>query len=155
MSMFRRKGKTMPELNTASLPDLIFTVLFFFLIVTHLRHDQLKVKFETPQGVKLEKLTRKSLTSYIYVGKPIDNYGNVKGDETVIQLNDKIATIEDISSFIKLERSEASAEDLSRMIVDIKADKNVKMGTIVDIKLMLRRQNALTIRYSAREKGED
>ena len=59
MSMFRRKGKTMPELNTASLPDLIFTVLFFFLIVTHLRHDQLKVKFETPQGVKLEKLTRK------------------------------------------------------------------------------------------------
>lgn len=155
MSMFRRKGKSMPALNTASLPDLIFTVLFFFLIVTHLRHDQMKVKFETPQGVKLEKLTRKSLTSYIYVGKPIDSHGKVKGGETVIQLNDKIATIEDISSFIKRERSDAPAEDLSRMIVDIKADKNVKMGTIVDIKQMLRRQNALKIRYSAREKGED
>ena len=50
MSMFRRKGKRMPELNTASLPDLIFTILFFFLIVTHMRHDEIKVKYETPKG---------------------------------------------------------------------------------------------------------
>lgn len=155
MSMIKRKKRLIPELNTASLPDLIFTVLFFFLIVTHLRQDQMKVKYETPQGTNLEKLTRKSNTSYIYVGKPINNQGETTGDKPVIQLNDKIATVDDIASFISNERKHSSAEDLEKMIVDIKADKDVKMGMIVDIKQALRKRNALKIRYSAKEKGKD
>lgn len=153
--MIKDKRRTIPMLNTASLPDLIFTVLFFFLIVTHLRQDQMKVKYETPEGTKLEKLTRRSATSYIYVGKPIDDLGNMKSGEMVIQLNDKIATVDDIAAFVRSERNNASAEDLNRMVFDIKADRNVKMGTISDIKQVLRKHNALRIRYSAQEKGKD
>ncbi|MGM9703853.1 MAG: ExbD/TolR family protein [Prevotella sp.] len=153
--MIKDKRRAIPELNTASLPDLIFTVLFFFLIVTHLRQDQMRVRYETPEGTKLEKLTRRSSTSYIYVGQPIDNLGKVKSGEMVIQLNDKIATVDDIASFVANERKNASAEDLNRMVFDIKADRNVKMGTITDIKQMLRKHNALRIRYSAQEKGKE
>lgn len=153
--MIKDKRRAIPELNTASLPDLIFTVLFFFLIVTHLRQDQMRVRYETPEGTKLEKLTRRSSTSYIYVGQPIDNLGKVKSGEMVIQLNDKIATVDDIASFVSNERKNASAEDLNRMVFDIKADRNVKMGTITDIKQMLRKHNALRIRYSAQEKGKE
>lgn len=153
--MIKDKRRAIPELNTASLPDLIFTVLFFFLIVTHLRQDQMRVRYETPEGTKLEKLTRRSSTSYIYVGQPIDNLGKVKSGEMVIQLNDKIATVDDIASFVANERKNASAEDLNRMVFDIKADRNVKMGTITDIKQMLRKNNALRIRYSAQEKGKE
>ncbi len=153
--MTKDKRRAIPELNTASLPDLIFTVLFFFLIVTHLRQDQMRVRYETPEGTKLEKLTRRSSTSYIYVGQPIDNLGKVKSGEMVIQLNDKIATVDDIASFVANERKNASAEDLNRMVFDIKADRNVKMGTITDIKQMLRKHNALRIRYSAQEKGKE
>ena len=153
--MIKDKRRATPELNTASLPDLIFTVLFFFLIVTHLRQDQMRVRYETPEGTKLEKLTRRSSTSYIYVGQPIDNLGKVKSGEMVIQLNDKIATIDDIASFVANQRKNASAEDLNRMVFDIKADRNVKMGTITDIKQMLRKHNALRIRYSAQEKGKE
>lgn len=153
--MIKDKRRAIPALNTASLPDLIFTVLFFFLIVTHLRQDQMRVRYETPEGTKLEKLTRRSSTSYIYVGQPIDNLGKVKSGEMVIQLNDKIATVDDIASFVANERKNASAEDLNRMVFDIKADRNVKMGTITDIKQMLRKHNALRIRYSAQEKGKE
>lgn len=153
--MIKDKRRATPELNTASLPDLIFTVLFFFLIVTHLRQDQMRVRYETPEGTKLEKLTRRSSTSYIYVGQPIDNLGKVKSGEMVIQLNDKIATVDDIASFVSNERKNASAEDINRMVFDIKADRNVKMGTITDIKQMLRKHNALRIRYSAQEKGKE
>lgn len=153
--MIKDKRRAIPELNTASLPDLIFTVLFFFLIVTHFRQDQMRVRYETPEGTKLEKLTRRSSTSYIYVGQPIDNLGKVKSGEMVIQLNDKIATVDDIASFVANERKNASAEDLNRMVFDIKADRNVKMGTITDIKQMLRKHNALRIRYSAQEKGKE
>ena len=153
--MIKDKKRSIPMLNTASLPDLIFTVLFFFLIVTHLRQDQMRVKYETPEGTKLEKLTRRSSASYIYVGKPVDNLGKVKSGEMVIQLNDKISTVDDIASFVRHERENASAEDLNRMVFDIKADRNVKMGTITDIKQNLRKHNALKIRYSAQEKDND
>ena len=102
--MKKNKKRSIPMLNTASLPDLIFTVLFFFLIVTHLRQDQMRVKYETPEGTKLEKLTRRSSASYIYVGKPVDNLGKVKSGEMVIQLNDKISTVDDIASCVRHER---------------------------------------------------
>lgn len=69
--MFRRRDHEVPGLNTASLPDLIFTVLFFFMIVTHMREVQVKVKYQVPQGTELERLTKKSAVSYIYIGKPL------------------------------------------------------------------------------------
>ena len=155
MSMFKKNNREMPLLNTASLPDLIFTVLFFFLIVTHLRHDEMRVKLDTPDGTKLERLTRKASPLYIYVGYPIDNLGNTKSDGYVIQLNDKIVTIDDIASFVISEREHISEDDAGQMIIDIKADKRVKMGTITDIKQALRSVNALKIRYSAKEKTQN
>ena len=72
MGKFNKTGKRgMPELNTSSLPDLIFTMLFFFMIVTTMREVTLKVQFQVPQGTELEKLEKKSLVSFIYIGKPL------------------------------------------------------------------------------------
>lgn len=74
MGKFNKTGKRgMPELNTSSLPDLIFTMLFFFMIVTSMREVTLKVQFQVPQGTELEKLEKKSLVSFIYIGKPLPN----------------------------------------------------------------------------------
>ena len=64
MGKFNKSGKReMPELNTSSLPDLIFTMLFFFMIVTTMREVTLKVQFKVPQATELEKLEKKSLVS--------------------------------------------------------------------------------------------
>ena len=49
MINFRKRQHFVPNLNTASLPDLIFTVLFFFMIVTHMRKVAPKVKYRVPQ----------------------------------------------------------------------------------------------------------
>ena len=71
MSKFGKGEKRgMPALNTSSLPDLIFTILFFFMIVTTMREVTLMVEFKVPKGTEIEKMTKKSLVSYIYVGKP-------------------------------------------------------------------------------------
>ena len=71
MGKFNKTGKReMPALNTSSLPDLIFTLLFFFMIVTTMREVTLKVEFKVPQATELEKLEKKSLVTFIYVGKP-------------------------------------------------------------------------------------
>lgn len=146
---FRHREHEVPGLNTSSLPDLIFTVLFFFMIVTHMRDVDLKVRYQVPQGTELKKQGHKGSIIYIYVGKKI----SAKEDsEFFIQLNNEIATIADIKEFIEQERENMNAEDRQRMTVSIKADRDVPMGIIADIKKELQLSSSLKINYSATEK---
>ncbi|MCR5642449.1 MAG: biopolymer transporter ExbD [Prevotella sp.] len=149
----RRREHELPQLNMASLPDLIFTVLFFFMIVTHMRTVEPKVKYTVPRGTELEKLVKKQAVSYIYIGQPMANLQSKYGSETCIQLNDKIANVSDIENFIKSERKRMSPEDAQRMTVSIKADENTDVGIISDVKLALRRAGAYVINYSSTQKN--
>lgn len=151
MSMFKRTRREIPGLNTSSLPDLIFTVLFFFMIVTHMRKVTLKVRYQVPQGTELTRLTRKTAVSYIYIGKPAVG-SDIDKAKTAIQLNDKYATTTDIIDYIAAEKSRMTPEDQQQMTVSIKADKNTKMGIISEVKQALRKSKALKISYSATEK---
>ena len=146
MSMFKRKDHSVPGLNTASLPDLIFTVLFFFMIVTHMKENQMKVKYQVPEGTKLERLAKKSTISHIYIGKPYKG-----GGITAVQVNDKIVDVAEIEDFIAAERKRMSPDDAKQMTVSIKADKKADMGVITDVKQSLRRANARKILYSGRK----
>lgn len=151
--MFRRKSREVPGLNTSSLPDLIFSVLFFFMIVTHMRQVTLKVKYQVPQGKELTRLTKKSAVSYIYIGKPVSiTTGRVVGDTTLVQLNDKYATPAEVTDYLIAEKKRMSAEDQQQMTVSIKADKDTKMGVVADVKQALRQAKALRVNYSASEK---
>ncbi len=142
----------MPELNTSSLPDLIFTLLFFFMITTSMREVELKVLFSPPQATELTKLEKKSLVTYIYVGKPTAQYRKSLGSETRVQLNDKFAEITEIQDYIAQERSSMKEEDQGFMTVSLKTDKETKMGIVSDIKKALREAQALKINYSAVQK---
>ncbi len=150
MSRFRRSRPEMPGLNTASLPDLIFSVLFFFMIVTHMRQVTPKVKYREPQGRELSKLARKSAVTYIYIGRPMA--AGVRSDRTVIQVDDKLVTLAELSDHIAAVRSRMSPEDRQQMTVSIKADRDTKMELITEVKQALRRAGALKVSYSATQK---
>lgn len=137
----------MPEMNTSSLPDLIFTILFFFMIVTSMREVTLKVKFTVPAGTELEKLEKKSAVSFIYVGPPTDQLRATMGSGTRIQLNDRFAEPAEIMDFVAEERSRMS--DQAAQQISLKVDQKTKMGIITDIKQVLRKSWALKINYSA------
>ena len=141
--------KGMPELNTSSLPDLIFTMLFFFMIVTTMREVTLKVQFQTPSATELEKLEKKSLVTFIYIGKPTQELQAKMGHETRIQLNDRFADVSEVQDYIYQERENMDESDQPFMQVSIKADKDTKMGIITDVKQALRQAYALNINYSA------
>ena len=145
MNIYRRASHQVPGLNTAALPDLIFTVLFFFMIVTHMRKVELKVKYQVPAGTELSRLTKKSTVTYIYIGR------GVGGSDTKmrVQLNDKLSEVSDIGDYIVEERKRMSPEDVGKMTVSIKADRQADMGLITDVKQALRQANALRINYSA------
>ena len=146
MSMFKRKDHSVPGLNTASLPDLIFTVLFFFMIVTHMKENQMKVKYQVPQGTKLERLAYKYNVSNINISKPYKG-----GGDNAVQVNDKIVDAADVEDFIAAERKRMAPDDAKNMTVSIKADKKADMGVVTDVKQSLRRANALKILYSGKK----
>ena len=151
MIRFRKKSHDVPELNTSSLPDLIFSVLFFFMIVTHMRQVTLKVECRMPEGKHLTRLTKKSAVSHIYIGKPTKDQQGKVGVGTQIQLNDKFATAPEVMDYISAEKKRMSPEDQKLMTVSIKADRETKMGVITDVKQALRQAKALKISYSAVE----
>ena len=150
MGKFNKTGKReMPALNTSSLPDLIFTLLFFFMIVTTMREVTLKVEFKIPQATELEKLEKKSLVTFVYVGKPMREFRQKMGSESRIQLNDAFAEVSEIQDYIIAERSSMKESDQAMMTVSLKIDKDTKMGIVTDIKNALRQAYALKINYSS------
>ena len=149
MGKFNKNGsKEVPELNTSSLPDLIFSILFFFMMVTSMREVTLKVEFKTPKGTEIEKLEKKSLVSYVYVGKPTKEFRSKMGTGTRIQLNDAFASVEDIGEYVYQERESMPERDKPFMRVSMKIDEDTQMGIITDIKMALREAWALNIVYS-------
>lgn len=139
----------MPALNTSSLPDLIFTILFFFMITTSMREVTLMVQFVVPKGTEIEKMTKKSLISYIYVGKPTRELRARVGSGTQIQLNDKFASLYEVQDYVYQEREAMKEIDKPFMKVSLKVDKDTRMGIVTDIKQELRKAWALNINYSA------
>lgn len=153
MGKFNKTGKRgMPALNTSSLPDLIFTLLFFFMIVTTMREVTLKVEFRAPEATELEKLEKKSLVTFIYVGRPTAEFRAKLGDESRIQLNDSFAEVSEIQNYIIGERASMKEEDQPLMQVSLKVDRDTRMGIVTDIKEALRQAYALKINYSAVER---
>ena len=157
MSKFRSNGKReMPELNTSSLPDLIFTVLFFFMMVTSMREVEVKVQVKTPVGTtEIEKLEKKSLVSHIYIGPPSKNYRAIFGSAPRIQLNEVFAEPAAVREFVKAERESMFEKDRPLMKMSLKIDKGVQMGIVTDVKQELRKAKAQNIVYSAEQRKEN
>ncbi len=152
MATFKKSNKNeVQEVNTSALPDIIFMLLFFFMVTTTMKEVDTKVKVASPAATELEKLEKKSLVSFIYVGPPIPKYRAQFGSEPRIQLNDKFATADDIQAYIATEREGMKEYDRPKMMVSLKVDKETKMKTVTEVKQALRKAQALKINYSARK----
>jgi len=153
MSRFKtKKGKGSVAINTSSLPDIIFMLLFFFMVTTVMREVTLKVKTKLPQATEVQKLDKKSLVSYIYIGPPTNS--KLYGTNSRIQLNDTFANVDDIQEFVAKEREDREEADRKFITTSLKVDGITKMGIVTDVKQELRKAGALKINYSTR-KGRD
>ena len=151
MSKFTKKrGKGNPAISTASLPDIIFMLLFFFMVVTVLRDAELKVQVTTPYATELTKLEKKSLVNYLYVGKPTDRFKELYGTKPQLQLGDKISGIGDIPIFLEKHRIKVSESQRPGITSSLRIDGKVTMGIVQDIKIQLRKSNQLKVNYSAK-----
>ncbi|TVR73531.1 MAG: biopolymer transporter ExbD [Marinilabiliales bacterium] len=149
MSKFQRKDKgKMPGISTASLPDIVFMLLFFFMVSTTMREVTINVRQRLPSATEVQKLEKRSLVSFIYIGEPRTAFQALLGTEPRIQLNDQFATTADIAAFIASEREARDESEIPFMRTSLKVDNEVRMGIVDDVKQALRRANALNINYS-------
>ena len=149
MSKFKKKksGGT-PAISTASLPDIVFMLLFFFMTATTMKDSDLKIENTLPKANQTAKLHKKQYVMYLYAGKPNERYVTTLGKSDRIQLADKMASTADIKNFVILERVNRNSEDEKYLTASLKIDKNVKMGLVSDIKLELRKIDQLKVNYT-------
>ncbi len=152
MGKFRKDdGKEVPAINTSALPDIVFMLLFFFMVSTTMKEVTLKVKMTIPGATEVKKLEKKSLVSYIYIGEPQRQFAKMFGTEPRIQLNDAFANVSDIADYIEAERAKRDEAEVPLMTTSLKVDENTKMGIVTDVKQELRRVSALKINYSTKK----
>lgn len=147
----KKKSGDLPAVSTASLPDIVFMLLFFFMTVTTMKDSSLMVDNTLPNATETKKLEKKDRVIYIYVGKPTSQYQKTFGSEPKIQLNDKFADVSEIGSFILQERTKKPQELQNVLTTSLKVDKYANMGLISDIKQELRKVNALKVNYTTYE----
>lgn len=153
MAKFIRKGSDgPPTINTASLPDIVFMILMFFMVSTSMRKTDRMVNVKLPEATEVTKLERKDLSSYIYIGSPSLQYQDLYGTNSQIQLNDSFKSVDDIRHFVAAEREALSEVDREFMTISLKVDESTLMGIVTDVKQELRRCSALKIMYAARKK---
>lgn len=154
MAKFRKDGgKKLPAISTASLPDIIFMLLFFFMTTTSMKEVTLMVDQKVPQATELTKLEKKSLVRYIYIGTPKKQYQKSFGFESRIQLDDAFANNPDeVQSYIATKRAAMKEDEQNLMIVSLKVDQETKMGIVTDVKQALRNAYAVRINYTATQR---
>ncbi len=133
MKFEKRRATTKQEIPTTSMPDIVFMLLMFFMVVTTLREVDVLVEFKLPEAQAIEKIENKRLVSYLWIGK-----------DGRIQINDSIVRLEEVQSIMYAKRQE-----LPNIIVSLRVDKNSDMGLVTDIQQELRKAYCLRINYSA------
>ncbi|WP_109301550.1 biopolymer transporter ExbD [Aquimarina sp. AU474] len=151
MSKFNnKKSGELPAISTASLPDIVFMLLFFFMVATVMRQNTLMIENKLPVADQIEKLDKKDLVMYIYAGKPSSRYRASAGNQSRIQLNDKFADVSEIKAFRLAERASKREELIPFLTTALKVDGDTNMGLVGDIKKELREVQALKINYTTR-----
>jgi biopolymer transport protein ExbD len=152
MGKFKKKSNANPTISTASLPDIIFILLFFFMVTTRMRDTSIMVEQRIPQASQLQAIEQKSLVSYIYVGKPKEPAKF--GTEPRIQVNEVFINPREIPLFVEQEKAKLPEAERELIWVSLKVDREARMGILNDVKLQLREANALKLNYSSNKRVE-
>ncbi len=133
MSKFRKKGKKgQPAVNTAALPDIVFMLLFFFMVATRPKENEpTNLEVEIPGSSISIELNKDDQVDYIWAGFPLDGGSNALVE---VFLDDQLKV--DYSSAIggwKLANKPADLEVYDVPTV-LKFDDDVNMKVVQNIK---------------------
>ena len=150
MAKFKKKTNTSVKISVASLPDIVFMLLFFFMVTTVLREQDILVEQRLPQATQLQTLQKKSLISFLYIGEPRN--AALYGTEPRIQANDVLINPSDIVLWVNQEKDALSEAERDMITISLKVDREVKMGPVSDVQFELREADARRILYASTQR---
>ena len=153
MTKFKKSSNASQEIPTSALPDIIFMLLFFFMVTTVLRESDIKVQQRIPKATQLQKLQKKSLVSYLYIGEPKDK--DRYGSEPLLQANDVFIEASGIVKFVLSEKDKLDENERDQITIALKVDKEAKMGIVVDVQEELKEANARKVLYNSTKRTEN
>ncbi|MBQ08527.1 MAG: biopolymer transporter ExbD [Gammaproteobacteria bacterium] len=130
---FNRKIKLESDIPTASMPDIIFMLLIFFMVTTVLR-EYSGLPINLPKAKRIEKLKSKRHTTHIWISK-----------EGLISIEDKLYSIKDVRHVMYDKRSSDP-----QLVVSLKSDEEARMALVSGIHNELRKADALKLNYSTK-----
>ena len=142
MRFKRIKKIANPEMSTASLPDIVFMLLFFFMVTTVIQDEKPMLEIEKPSVVQTEKIEQKDLTASLLVGM------NPENRIPLIQWEDRFISIEDLGELLIEKRASLPESMQSKFTTILKADKALPMEVITKIKQQLREYQLFKIQYA-------
>ncbi|MEO9513064.1 MAG: biopolymer transporter ExbD [Flavobacteriaceae bacterium] len=151
MKNFKNTKSRVPTISTASLPDIVFMLLFFFMTVTTIKNNTLLVDNNLPNADQIKRLAKKDRVIEIFVGEPSPELAEVLGSEPKIQLDNKLANVIDIAPYVLSELAKKPEAIRNLVTVSLKVDKDVNVGIVSDIKQELRKVNVLKVNYTTYE----
>ena len=153
MAKFKKKAQAKQEIPTSSMPDVVFMLLFFFMVTTKMRETNINVEQRMPQATQLKKLVKKSLVAYLYIGSP--KKAEEFGTEPKIQANDVFIETKGIIQWVNSEKAKQEEFNRDAITISLKVDNEAKRGLVADVETELRRANARKILYSANQRLEN
>lgn len=148
MSKFKKKAEVKQDIPTSSMPDVVFILLFFFMVTTEMRETTINVKQVLPRASQLRKLERKTLVASLYIGQPTKA---ADGVDEKIQANDVFIDTRDIIKWVNEEKSKLDEVEREQITISLKVDSEAKRGIIADVETELRKGNARRVLYTASE----
>ena len=152
-SFSKKKSREAPAVSTASLPDIVFMLLFFFMVSTTMKQEEPQVEIKLPEATEIEKLEDKDLVITICIGPPVEK--EKFGTEPRIQLNDAFGSPGEIIPYIELKKQDINEARWSKIVTNLKVDRNTETGIVTDVKQQLRKAQARRISYASLTKKED
>jgi len=152
MSKFKKKAQVKQDIPTSSMPDVVFMLLFFFMVTTEMRETTIEVQQRIPEATQMRKLARKTLVTNLYVGEPRKT--EQFGKEAKIQANDVFIEPKDIILWVTKEKDKLAENEREQLTLSLKVDNEAKRGIIADVESELRKANARKILYTTVEKRD-
>jgi biopolymer transport protein ExbD len=153
MSKFKKKTQVKQDIPTSSMPDVVFMLLFFFMVTTEMRETTIEVQQRIPEASQLRKLARKTLVADLYIGEPRKT--EQFGKEPKIQANDAFIEPKDVVLWVNKAKSELAEAERDQLTVSLKVDNEAKRGIIADVETELRKANARRLLYTSIEKKKE
>ncbi len=142
----RKKKKQTTEISTASLPDIVFLLLFFFMVSATIQPKDEQVKYKSPSAQAITSIKQKTLVREIVIGQPKNTDYGV---EDVVTVDNRIIQPAQLTQWAMEQKESLPEAYRDQMIIVIKADEYVNMGLIIDVQEELKKANARKVVYRA------